>query len=339
MKRGPLFGPAWASVGLGVVLLAPPRLKPWLLRRFCNARIARSARIGWLSAVYGREVALGEHSRVAACSIVRCMAGVTLGAHAEVSSMTLVYGNGRFVLGRHGYVGPQSLVNVEEDVCIGEMAALGPRSMVFTHGNYLPATEGYPVRLGAVTIGRRAWLAAGVFVHPGVRIGDEVLVNSRAVITQDIPDGAVVESPPARVVATMARLRRRMTPERVDAVVTRMLERFVADELRGGLGVAVDSDKTPIRFRWRGRDYTIGRLAPGHPLNAPQPSQRCIALRTRADAPAAPERAVLVDLVAGRTETPRDPVHRLLVDFMRRYYGIHLDYGTVGTDPPPARGA
>jgi hypothetical protein len=36
---------------------------------------------------------------------------------------------------------------------------------------------------------------------------------------------------------------------------------------------------------------------------------------------------IVVDLRAMRTPVPRDPIHARLVEFMRRYYGIHLEYG------------
>ena len=36
--------------------------------------------------------------------------------------------------------------------------------------------------------------------------------------------------------------------------------------------------------------------------------------------------ALGIDLRAMRTPVPRDPIHARLVEFMRRYYGIHLEY-------------
>jgi len=204
----------WADVLFGVVFVAPPFLKKMLLRVFLGARIAPTAHIGWFSSVRGRSLVMEEHSSIAALTLVRCDGDVRLGRYAEVSSFVLCYGAGGIALGDHSYVGPQCLINADDDVRMGHHSALGPRSMVFTHGSFLPVTEGYPVRLAGVTIGDRAWLAAGVFLHPGVHVGDDVIVNSRAVVAGDIPSGMVAEGSPARPLFPVERVKRRMTPAR-----------------------------------------------------------------------------------------------------------------------------
>src|SRR6185369_5487464 len=138
--------PAWRDILFGAVFLAPPFLKKVLLR-LGGAEIAPTARLGWFSTVRGRRIVLGEHSAIRPLTLVRCDGDVRLGRYAEVSSFTLVYGAAGFSLGEHSYVGPQCLINADDDVRIGDRSALGPRCMVFTHGSFLPYTEGYPVRL------------------------------------------------------------------------------------------------------------------------------------------------------------------------------------------------
>jgi acetyltransferase-like isoleucine patch superfamily enzyme len=324
--------PAWRDVLFALVFVAPPGLKPFLLRRFGRAEIGRGARIGWLASVVGERVVLGAHSRIAACTLVRCGGTVALGDHAEVSSFTLVYGMGSVRLGRHAYVGPQCLVNADDDVRLGDMSAIGPRSVVFTHGSFLPATQGYPARIAGVSIGDRTWLAAGVFVHPGVSIGDDVFVNSRAVVTGDVAPGSVAEGVPARVVSSIDRLRRRMTPARVDETVRRMIERFVEADLRRALGVAVETGEGIVRFRWAGRPYAIV-CAPAVP--PAMPGTRVI-LVGRAPAAGSSPDLVTVDVTAMRTPVPRDPVHARLVGFLLRYYGMHLDWVEASGAAAPA---
>ncbi|TMA41352.1 MAG: transferase [Deltaproteobacteria bacterium] len=323
----------WRDVLLGLIFLAPPPVKKVLLRLCCRAEIAPTARIGWFSAVVGQRVVLGEFSRVAPFTLIRCGGHVALDGYAEVSSFVLVYGAGSFFLGRHSYVGPQSLINADEDVRIGNLSALGPRCMVFTHGSFLPCTEGYPVRLAGVTLGDRTWVAAGVFVHPGVRIGDDVFVNSCAVVSQDIPGGYVAEGAPARALHPLARLKRQMTPARVDEVVRRVLERFATTELRRELGLEVEAHGPVMHFRLRWRRYAIVHARATVAPNAPALGDlgrraRVIVVSNGSDPRIPPIRSglIVVDLRAMRTPVPRDPIHARLVEFMRRYYGIHLEY-------------
>lgn len=50
----------------------------------------------------------------------------------------------------------------------------------------------------AITIGRQVWIGRGAVVLAGVRIGDGALVAANAVVTRDVPAGAVVGGVPAR---------------------------------------------------------------------------------------------------------------------------------------------
>jgi acetyltransferase-like isoleucine patch superfamily enzyme len=323
----------------GLVFVAPPFLKKVLLRAFLGARIAPTAHLGWFSSVRARTLVMEEHSSIAALTLVRCDGDVRLGRYAEVSSFVLCYGAGGFALGDHAYVGPQCLINADEDVRLGHHSALGPRSMVFTHGSFLPVTEGYPVRLAGVTIGDRAWLAAGVFLHPGVRVGDDVIVNSRAVVAGDIPSGMVAEGSPARPVFPVERVKRRMTPARVDETMRRVLARFAEVVLERSRGLRVTTEgRDAVRFTAGGCAYRIVYLPATGPATEPAPPpgdgrKRLIVLSNAAGwRPAAGAEAGVLDLVTGRFGASDDPMARELAEFLRRYYGIRLEH-------PPASAA
>jgi maltose O-acetyltransferase len=53
----------------------------------------------------------------------------------------------------------------------------------------------------AVTIGRDAWLGAGVVVTKGVTIGARTTIGANAVVTKDIPSDVTAVGVPARPVA------------------------------------------------------------------------------------------------------------------------------------------
>lgn len=53
---------------------------------------------------------------------------------------------------------------------------------------------------GGITIDDDAWLGVGTIVLDGVRIGKGAVVGAGAVVTQDVPDGAIAVGVPARVV-------------------------------------------------------------------------------------------------------------------------------------------
>lgn len=53
-----------------------------------------------------------------------------------------------------------------------------------------------------VTLGDNVWLGDGAFVGKGVTIGDNSIVGARAVVTNDVPENAIVAGNPAKIVRT-----------------------------------------------------------------------------------------------------------------------------------------
>ncbi len=327
------------TLTLLLLVVSPPVLKPVILRWLLGARVGRGVRIGWLSAVTGRSVRLGDYCEIRALSLVRCDGAVEIGAYSAISNLVLVYGSASFRVGDRCYVGPQCLINADEDVSLGNLSALGPRCMVYTHGAFLPYTEGYWVRFGPVSLGERVWVAAGVFIHPGVTVGDHVFVNSGAVVTRDVEPGRVVEGQPAAPIAATDALKRRMTPARLDAAARQMLERFRQSVLERGLGLEVASPTAgELSFRHRGRSYRVSLVpSDGATAEAAGPAaDRWIALVTRPGwgPPPGAGPAILLDLTTMTTRPTRDPIARRLWRFLRSYYGVVLEYETSGRRGP-----
>ena len=50
-----------------------------------------------------------------------------------------------------------------------------------------------------IALGDNVWLGTGAKVLDGVRIGHDVVVGANAVVTSDLPDGAIAAGVPARV--------------------------------------------------------------------------------------------------------------------------------------------
>ena len=216
------------NVIFAIVFLAPPWLKKVILRWFCGAKFGRKANIGWFSSVIGSYVEMGHFSTIKPLTLIRCDGAVAIGSYTEVSSFSLLYGCANLHIGDRCYIGPQSLINVSEDVTIGNGVGMGARTIIFTHGSFLPYTDGYWANFGKVTIGNNVWIATGVFVHPGVTIEDSVFVNSRSVISGTVPFGSVMEGFPAKEVSRLDKIRRPVTPEKRDALIQNMLTHFVS---------------------------------------------------------------------------------------------------------------
>lgn len=80
---------------------------------------------------------------------------------------------------------------------------LGKRSIV-SQGAYLCTgshdytKSGHPLITAAIVIGDFAWIAAEAFVHPGVEIGEGVVVGARSVVVKSLPEWMVCAGNPCK---------------------------------------------------------------------------------------------------------------------------------------------
>lgn len=57
-----------------------------------------------------------------------------------------------------------------------------------------------PVEVAPIVIGQDVWIGMGAIILPGVTLGEGSIVGAGAVVTSDVPSGAVVSGVPARLV-------------------------------------------------------------------------------------------------------------------------------------------
>ena len=79
---------------------------------------------------------------------------------------------------------------------------IGANSTVSQYSYLCAATHDYedprhPLVPKPITIGQRCWIAADVFVGPGVTIGDGTVVYARASVVKDLPEWIVARGTPA----------------------------------------------------------------------------------------------------------------------------------------------
>ena len=102
-------------------------------------------------------------------------------------------------------MGKHSCIGEDVDVYCGAPVRIGDYSTVSQYSYLCAATHDFekpdhPLVTRPIVIGNRCWIAADVFVGPGVTIGDGTVVGARSGVFKDLPAWVVAVGTPARPV-------------------------------------------------------------------------------------------------------------------------------------------
>jgi len=174
-----------------------------LLRTFCaraGERLLLDPGSG-IPVIYGVDVELGNDIH---------LSGWTTLAGARTTAR-----RPRIVVGDHTYLGHYLSITTDSEVIIGRWVRIS--SSVFLCGydghpldpiaRRTEAAAVDPTGKTRIVIEDDAWICDSSLILKGVRIGRGAVVAAHAVVTCDVPDGAIVAGNPARVVGQVGRKR------------------------------------------------------------------------------------------------------------------------------------
>lgn len=131
---------------------------------------------------------------------------LTLGKGLRMSPSVSLRNAERITLGHDVHVGERSCLwagSGHGRITLGDKALLGPEVYV-TASNYGvvwgQAVMDQPTEEKDVVIGSDVWLGVRATVLAGVHIGEGAIVAAGAVVTHDVPPGAIVGGVPARII-------------------------------------------------------------------------------------------------------------------------------------------
>ena len=131
-----------------------------------------------------------------------------------------------FRVGRSCYFFPEVYIDLNEPVIIEDDVGVGA-DYIFTHSIWHPVTEGGPRRFAPVHIKRGAWVPAGVFIMPGVTIGENATIGARSLVIEDVPDGCLAVGIPARVIKTAEEYRKELSSGEKDEIVRDIIHQYL----------------------------------------------------------------------------------------------------------------
>ncbi|ABO59415.1 putative colanic acid biosynthesis acetyltransferase [Burkholderia vietnamiensis] len=105
----------------------------------------------------------------------------------------------KVVFGDHSWVGDDAVLYSLAPIEIGANAVISQRSYL-CGGDHDPTRVDFAIRGRSIRVEEQAWIAADVFVAPGVTIGRGALVGARSSVFSDLPEGMVCVGSPCRPV-------------------------------------------------------------------------------------------------------------------------------------------
>jgi len=148
--------------------------------------------------------ATGESMLVGPDVVLKHPETMEFGSCVFIGAQAMIQGrfDGTCCIGNHVWIGPQAYFDAR-DLVLEDYVGWGPGAKVLgsTHSGQPPDVPIITTSLviKPVVIGYGADIGMNASILPGVRIGRHAIVGAGAVVTQDVPDYAVVAGVPARI--------------------------------------------------------------------------------------------------------------------------------------------
>lgn len=126
--------------------------------------------------------------------LLRCF-GAHIGKGVIIRPSVIVTYPWKIHIGDYAWVGDNVVLYSLGEIEIGANAVVSQRS-------YLCASDhdytkiNFPIQAKKVTVGDQAWVAADVFLAPGVTIGSGCVIGARSSVFRDMPSGMVCMGTP-----------------------------------------------------------------------------------------------------------------------------------------------
>lgn len=135
---------------------------------------------------------IGSDTRIWQYSIV--LSGARIGKNCNICAHTLIEGD--VVVGDNVTI--KSGVFLWDGTRLESHVFVGPNA-TFTNDMF-PRSKAYPEAFSGITIKQGASIGANATLLPGITIGANAMVGAGAVVTQDVPERALVVGNPAKVI-------------------------------------------------------------------------------------------------------------------------------------------
>jgi acetyltransferase-like isoleucine patch superfamily enzyme len=185
-----------ANVGKGVRILFGSWIRAKKISIGNHVRIGKDGRLETGELILEDHVFLGDRFKILGPKSIR------IGEYTEAYEGFEVNGSERVTIGENCWIGERTLFNAQADIHVGNGVGIGRECQLWTHGYFAPILNGYPSKIGPITIQDDCWLTPRVIVLPGVVIGKSSLLGAGSVVTKNVSPCTMNTGIPAKEIAT-----------------------------------------------------------------------------------------------------------------------------------------
>ncbi len=294
----------WRKVLQILAFLFPAPLNIWL-HRFAGGKIGKSVTLHPGVLLLTQTLEIADHARIKFGSMIRART-LKLGRKSSIGFFTLVNGVSDLIIEDACVIGARTMINCDRPVIFRYYSGNGPGCYIYTHGSFLPVTEGYRATFAPVEIGEKVWIQMNCKIGPGVNIGDGSVILPGSVILENIPPRRMVVGDPAKMV-NVPLLQRPMQKENLEEFAHKILQDYCywSNEYRG---TNWQHSNGVLELDHRGKTFTISANGTGDIVLFTQKGQK--------------RNGMYLNLVDLTTDERQHPVKRKLEEFLRLHYGL-----------------
>ncbi|QPN64288.1 colanic acid biosynthesis acetyltransferase WcaF [Synechococcus sp. CBW1004] len=127
--------------------------------------------------------------------LLRCF-GARIGSDCRLKPGLRVKFPWRLQVGQACWLAEDAWIDNLSQVTLGDRVCLSQGTYLCT-GNHDFRSPAFDLRLGPITIGSDSWIAARAVLSPGTHVGSGAVITLGAVVSGEVPHGAIMRGNPA----------------------------------------------------------------------------------------------------------------------------------------------
>jgi acetyltransferase-like isoleucine patch superfamily enzyme len=148
-----------------------------------------------------------------------------IGRKSSIGFFTLINGRDDLIIKDACIIGARSMINCDRSVTFEYYSGNGPGCYIYTHGSFLPVTEGYHSTFAPIIIKEKVWIQMNCKIGPGVTIGERSVILPGTVLVENVEPNRLVVGDPAKL-TKVPLLRKPISNEKIKDFAIEILSKY-----------------------------------------------------------------------------------------------------------------